>query len=146
MNARHLTLNLVLATVAAGFSLGAQADASVAPDGWKDLGSGHFVYVGTPGAVGKTRAEVQAELQAFKRNPVTADGYVQIGDGLTYVGLPAGTPGKTRAQVLAELEAFQRNPVAADGWKDIGAGHYVFVGVPAAAEQRAEGNGATQVR
>lgn len=117
MNARHLSLTLI-AAVAAALPLAAQADGDFFGDGVKQAG--------------KTRAEVQAELAAFRKNPVFADGWKSFNDGyFVYVGQPAGTLGKTRAQVEEELAEFRKNPVHADGWKSMNDGYIVYVGQPA---------------
>ncbi|MBA3595974.1 MAG: SPOR domain-containing protein [Methylibium sp.] len=146
MNTRHLTLKLIAAAVAT-LPLLAHADSNVSHDGWTNLGDagGYSVYVGPPaGTIGKTRAEVQAELAAFRENPITADGWKNVGDGggySVYVGPPAGTLGKTRAEVRAELAAFRKNPIAADGWKIVGdGGYFVYAVQPGAtaSETRAQ--------
>lgn len=39
-----------------------------------------------PATVGKTRADVMAELAAWRKNPVSSDGWEDLGEGLRYVG------------------------------------------------------------
>lgn len=99
-------------------------------DGYINQGD-HLVFVGVPqgGEVGKTRAQVDAELKAARANPVLQDGWRQDGDGLRYVGhyAPAGA-GKSRMAVLEELRAWRARPVHPDGWTSLGDGAY-FHGV-----------------
>jgi hypothetical protein len=77
----------------------------------------------------RTRAEVIKELEAAKRNPVSADGWRNVGgeEGVRYVGLgQAGS--KSRAQVIQEFHAYRANPVEGDGWVSVrgeGSGSYV---------------------
>ncbi|MEW6707402.1 MAG: hypothetical protein AB1430_21375 [Pseudomonadota bacterium] len=79
----------------------------------------------------KTRADVVKDLQAWKRNPVTADGWREVGGDAGWVFVGTNQPGKTRAAVIAETMQAKRNPVSADGWLDVGGeAGAVYVGVP----------------
>lgn len=77
----------------------------------------------------RTAEQVRAELEAWKRNPVTPDGLQQINGDIGWVYVGTGASGKTRAQVRQELAEFRRNPVTADGWMFTGGERgWVFVG------------------
>lgn len=132
---------LILAAAAVLTPLAVSAQGIPTHDGFQLIGD-TLVRVEQPGAVGKTRAEVLAELAAWRKNPVHADGWAQVngGDSLRFVGHTGHTghtgPGRSRAEVLAELEAWRKNPVHADGWAEVGGGdslRYVGVFKPAAA-------------
>jgi hypothetical protein len=75
-----------------------------------------------------TRQQVQQELEAWRRNPVSADGWRDVGGEVGWVFV--STPGrKTRAEVLAELARWRANPVSEDGWAQRpGEVGWVFVG------------------
>lgn len=78
----------------------------------------------------KTRADVVKDLQAWKRNPVTADGWREVGGDAGWVFVGTNLPGKTRAAVIAETMQAKRNPVSSDGWLDVGGEvGAVYVGV-----------------
>ena len=64
----------------------------------------------------KSRADVIKELEAWKRNPVTADGWREVGGEAGWVFVGTNNPSKTRAAVIAETIEARRNPVTADGW------------------------------
>ncbi len=140
MSFRLNTLILAAATVITPLAVSAQGIPT--HDGFQLIGD-TLVRVEQPGAVGKTRAEVLAELAAWRKNPVHADGWAQVngGDSLRFVGHTGHTgPGRSRAEVLAELEAWRKNPVHADGWAEVGGGdslRYVGVFKPAAAPKAA---------
>lgn len=92
-------------------------------------GEAGFEYHPMP--AGKTRAQVQQELAAWRANPVTADGWRQVGGevGAVYVGTAAS--GKSRAEVIREVLEARRNPVGSDGWRDVGGeAGAIFVGIP----------------
>lgn len=132
---------LILAAVAALSPLAASAQGLPTHDGFQVIGD-TLVRAEQPGAIGKTRAEVQAELAAWRKNPVSADGWTEIGggDNLRYVGHTG--PGRSRAEVLAELAEWRKNPVSADGWAEVNGGdslRYVGVFKPAAAPTAASG-------
>lgn len=131
MTTRTLTLKLIAAAIAT-LPMLAQADTNsiITHDGWQQVNGELIGFVGVPGAVSKTRAQVRAEFDAARGNRTSHDGWVQTGDSLEFVGLPTGNVSKTRAQVRAELAAHQRNPVSADGWVQQGDA-LVFVGQPA---------------
>jgi Domain of unknown function (DUF4148) len=66
-----------------------------------------------------TRAQVQAELAAYRKNPVSPDGWRDAGgDNQVFVGIP-GAVSKSRAQVRMELLAHRAMPVTVDGWDTI---------------------------
>lgn len=66
-----------------------------------------------------TRAQVQAELAAHRKNPVSHDGWRDAGgDNQVFVGV-AGAVSKSRAQVRMELLAHRTMPVTVDGWDTI---------------------------
>lgn len=135
MNTRSFTLNVMLAAILAVPLAAQAADTAITTDGWQQVGSETQVYVDPPADhVGKTRYEVRAELEAYRRNPVGADGWQQVGsETLLYVGAPAGTPGKTRAQVRAELIAHQAgDSISHDGWQQVGSETLLYVGKPPA--------------
>jgi hypothetical protein len=104
MNAR-----LLFVVVAGAVALPALANSGFTPGSGESSGSYHAM----PSS--RTVEQVRAELDAWKRNPVTPDGLLQInGDpGWVYVG--TGASGMTRAAVQQELAEFRRNPVATDG-------------------------------
>ena len=78
----------------------------------------------------KTRADVVKDLQAWKRNPVTADGWREVGGDAGWVFVGTNNSGKTRASVIAETIEAKRNPVSVDGWLDVGGeAGAVYVGV-----------------
>ena len=62
----------------------------------------------------KSRADVIKELEAWKRNPVTADGWREVGGEAGWVFVGTNNPSKTRASVIAETIEAKRNPVSAD--------------------------------
>ncbi|WP_295638733.1 DUF4148 domain-containing protein [uncultured Methylibium sp.] len=133
---------LILAAVATLSPLAVSAQGIPSHDGFQLIGD-TLVRVEQPGASGKTRADVLAELAAWRKNPVHADGWAEVngGDSLRFVG-HAG-PGRSRAEVLAELEAWKKNPVYSDGWAEVGGGNslrYVGVFKPAAASTAASGD------
>lgn len=79
-----------------------------------------------------SRADVTKELEAWKRNPVSADGYREVGGEIGWIYVGPSEPGRLRADVIKELEAWQRNPVTADGYREVGGEiGAVYVGVPA---------------
>lgn len=140
---RGLVASLGLLTLA-----GAAQAASihgVSHDGFIDQGD-HLVFVGVPqgGEAGKTRAQVNAELQAARAKPVTQDGWRLEGDSLRYVGVHPAGGGKSRMAVLDELRAWKANPVHADGWVSLGdtlsfhgvAAEYKLSAMPAETVQR----------
>jgi hypothetical protein len=78
----------------------------------------------------KSRADVIKELEAWKRNPVTANGWREVGGEAGWVFVGTNNPSKTRAAVIAETIEARRNPVTADGWLDVGGeAGAVYVGV-----------------
>jgi hypothetical protein len=104
MNAR-----LLFVVVAGAVALPALANSGFTPGSGESSGSYHAM----PSS--RTAEQVRAELEAWKRNPVTPDGLRQINGepGWVYVG--TGASGMSRAEVRQELAEFRRNPVAADG-------------------------------
>ncbi|MDP1532361.1 MAG: hypothetical protein Q8L92_02150 [Rubrivivax sp.] len=79
-----------------------------------------------------TRSAVLHELEAWKRNPVTADGWREVGGeaGWEFVGAYGG--GKTRAAVIDEMLQARSNPVSPSGWLEVGGEiGAVYVVVPA---------------
>lgn len=90
----------------------------ITADGWAQRGDS-LVFVGHAAGTGKTRAQVQTELAAWRADPVSHDGYREIGgDTFRHVGTQA--VGKSRADVRAELAAWRANPVSHDGYREIG--------------------------
>ena len=119
----------------------ANAGGTVYSDGWQQLGDS-LVFVGHAQGTGKSRAQVQAELAAWVKNPVSHDGFREIGgDSIRYVGTDTST--KTRAEVRAELAAWIKDPVSHDGYSEIGGDSARYVGrsTSAADVQLAAGNG-----
>lgn len=132
---------LILAAVTTLAPLAVSAQGIPTHDGFQLIGD-TLVRVEQPGAVGKTRADVLAELAAWRKNPVHADGWAEVngGDSLRFVG--HNGPGRSRAEVLAELDAWKKNPIHADGWAEIGGGdslRYVGTFKPAVAQKAASG-------
>ncbi len=81
----------------------------------------------------KTRAQVLAELAAWRMNPIHADGWAEVngGDSLRFVG-PHGTSTTARnpQAVASEIAAARRMP-GADGWLETRSGNgRRFVGTP----------------
>lgn len=132
MNTRHFTVNLIIAAAAAAPLMAQAASSTVTHDGFVQVGSETLHHVGSPaGNLGKTRAEVRAELDAYRVNPVSPDGWLQRGEELLFVGLPtSGTPGKSRAEVRAEQAA--ADGVSTDGFRQLNAETLVYVGLPEA--------------
>jgi hypothetical protein len=109
MNAR-----LLFVVVAGAVALPALANSGFTPGSGESSGSYHAM----PSS--RTVEQVRTDLEAWKRNPVTADGLRQInGDpGWVYVG--TSVSGKTRAAVRQELAEYRRNPVTSDGMVFVG--------------------------
>ncbi len=143
MSFRLNTLILAVAAAVTTLSpLAVSAQGIPTHDGFQLIGD-TLVRVEQPGVSGKTRAEVLAELAAWRKNPVHADGWAEVngGDSLRYVGHTG--PGRSRAEVRAELDAWKKNPVHADGWAEVNGGdslRYVGVFKPAAAPMAASGD------
>lgn len=79
----------------------------------------------------KSRADLTKELEAWKRNPVTADGWREVGGDAGWAFVGTNQPSKTRAAVIAETMQAKRNPASADGWLDVGGeAGAVYVGIP----------------
>jgi hypothetical protein len=93
----------------------------------------------------KSRADVIKELEAWKRNPVTADGWREVGGEAGWVFVGTNNPGRTRASVIAEMIEARRNPVTADGWLDVGGEvGAVYVGVQDGTRDAAKGGKPSQ--
>jgi hypothetical protein len=79
---------------------------------------------------GKSREQVNAELAAWRSNPVTADGYRFIGGEAGYVYEGASAAGRlggdtsvasqSRERVRQDIERFRANPVTVDGYREVG--------------------------
>lgn len=86
---------LILAAVTTLAPLAVSAQGLPTHDGFQLIGD-TLVRVEQPGAVGKTRADVLAELAAWRKNPVHPDGWAEVGggDSLRFVGVfkPAAAP------------------------------------------------------
>lgn len=77
----------------------------------------------------KTRAQVQAELAEWRRNPVTADGWRQVDGDAGWLFVGRSGAGASRAQVLRELAEFRSNPVSPDGWEFVaGDAGWIYTG------------------
>lgn len=65
----------------------------------------------------KTREQVRAEFEAFRRQPVAGDGYMVVQNEIGYVADPSkvAQSTKTREQVRAEFDGFRGHPVTSDG-------------------------------
>lgn len=119
-----MKFRLSLIALVSAVSLPALATSGITPV----AGEAGFKTHAMPSAT--TRADVVKELEAWKRNPVTADGWRDVGGEAGWVFVGTNNPGKTRASVIAETMEAKRNPVSADGWLDVGGEvGAVYVGV-----------------
>jgi hypothetical protein len=121
-----MKFRLSLIALASAVSLPALATSGITPAP-SEVG---FTIHPMPSA--KTRTDVLKEVEAWKRNPVSADGWREVGGEVGWVFMGTNRSDRTRAQVIEEALRYKRNPVSADGWLDLGgeAGAAVYVGVP----------------
>lgn len=117
MNFRHTIIAMIAAIASPAFA---------APDFVVVAGEIGYVPQTQPGTASRTT--VLAELNAWKRNPVTSDGWRQTSGqvGWEYVGRPSTL---TRQQVQLEASRSARQVETADGYRFVGGeAGWVYVG------------------
>jgi hypothetical protein len=100
-------------------------------------GRGEASFKTHPMASTKTRDQVKRELEAWKRNPVSADGWREVGGEAGWIFEGSDGTAKSRSQVRQEVEQARRNPISPDGWMDMG-GEAGWVYVGRSASQRGQ--------
>jgi len=100
-----------LIALVSAVSLPALATSGITPVG----GEAGFTTHAMPSA--KSRADVIKELEAWKRNPVTADGWREVGGDAGWIFVGTDNTGKTRASVIAETIQALRGVAAEVGLK-----------------------------